>query len=246
MATVTPGYTFSNNEVLTPAKLNSAAAPLISNITTNDIADANVTTAKIADSNVTTAKIADSNVTTAKIADSNVTTAKIADANVTTAKIADGSVTAAKLASGAVPTSIPVGAVLPFAMNSAPNGWLVANGSNVSRTTYSILFSTIGTIYGAGDGNTTFALPDLRGYFVRGSGTNSDGVTSGDFGVKQSDAIKSHTHSLGTGVGSTASPSFAGYTTGSTTGKENTALPSSPNSTETRPANIALLYCIKF
>lgn len=247
MATVTPGKVFTSNEVVTPANLNQLGVPTVSNIVTADIADANVTTAKIADANVTTAKIADSNVTTAKIADANVTTAKINDANVTTAKIADGAITAEKLAPGAIPSSIPAGAVMPFAMNSAPSGWLVADGTAVSRSTYATLFAAIGSTHGVGNGSTTFNLPDLRGIFVRGSGsqTISTKTYNATFAQKQNDALISHTHNLSTGSGSLASPSYPGYTTGSETYKENTSLPASPNSTETRPANIALLYCIK-
>lgn len=63
---------------------------------------------------------------------------------------------------------MPSGAVMPFAMSTAPAGWLKANGASVSRTTYAALFALIGTTYGAGDGSTTFNLPDLRGEFVRG------------------------------------------------------------------------------
>lgn len=87
---------------------------------------------------------------------------------------------------------------MPFAMNSAPSGWLAANGAAVSRTTYAALFAAIGTIYGAGDG-TTFNLPDLRGYFVRGAGTNTDGLTAGTFGAKQTGSVGPHTHSGTTG-----------------------------------------------
>jgi len=106
MATVSSGYTFVNNDTVTPAKLNSlAGGASVTNIQTSDISDSQITTAKIADSNVTTAKIADSNVTTAKIADSNVTTAKIADSNVTTAKIADSAITSAKIADSNVTTA---------------------------------------------------------------------------------------------------------------------------------------------
>lgn len=54
-----------------------------------------------------------------------------------------------------------------FAGNAAPIGWLKANGALVSRTAYAVLFAAIGTTYGAGDGSTTFALPDLRGQFLR-------------------------------------------------------------------------------
>lgn len=62
----------------------------------------------------------------------------------------------------------PAGAVLAFAGSAAPAGWLKANGALVSRTSYAALFAVIGTTYGAGDGSTTFALPDLRGEFLRG------------------------------------------------------------------------------
>lgn len=91
------------------------------------------------------------------------------------------------------PTQL-VGMVAPFAMNSAPSGWLKCNGQAVSRTTYSALFNAIGTLYGSGDGSTTFNLPDLRGEFVRGF-DDGRGVDVGrTFGSAQSSANKAHTH----------------------------------------------------
>ena len=62
----------------------------------------------------------------------------------------------------------PTGSVYTFAGSTVPTGWLKCNGALLSRTTYASLFAVIGTTYGAGDGSTTFALPDLRGEFVRG------------------------------------------------------------------------------
>ena len=62
----------------------------------------------------------------------------------------------------------PTGSVYTFAGSTVPTGWLKCNGALLSRTTYAALFAVIGTTYGAGDGSTTFALPDLRGEFVRG------------------------------------------------------------------------------
>jgi microcystin-dependent protein len=56
-----------------------------------------------------------------------------------------------------------LGAVIAYAGTSAPTGWLFCFGQNVSRTTYAALFAVIGTTYGAGDGSTTFGMPDLRG-----------------------------------------------------------------------------------
>ena len=62
----------------------------------------------------------------------------------------------------------PAGTVAYIAGSAAPAGWLKANGAEVSRTTYAPLFAAIGTRYGAGNGTSTFNLPDLRGEFVRG------------------------------------------------------------------------------
>lgn len=61
----------------------------------------------------------------------------------------------------------PVGTIVMHAATVAPSGWLICNGSAVSRTTYSALFASIGTKYGAGDGTTTFNVPDLRARFPR-------------------------------------------------------------------------------
>lgn len=71
-----------------------------------------------------------------------------------------------------------VGQVCFFAMLTAPAGFLFCDGSAVSRTTYASLFSAIGTLYGVGDGSTTFNLPDLRGEFIRGY-DNGRGADSG-------------------------------------------------------------------
>src|SRR5215469_16888224 len=56
----------------------------------------------------------------------------------------------------------PTGSFIPFAGATAPSGWLMCDGSAVSRTTYSALYAVIGTAYGAGDGSTTFNLPDMQ------------------------------------------------------------------------------------
>jgi len=74
--------------------------------------------------------------------------------------------------------SIPTGMIAPFAMSTPPTGWLECNGATISRSTYAALFSAIGTTYGAGDGSSTFLLPDLRATFIRGF-DNSRGVDSG-------------------------------------------------------------------
>lgn len=67
--------------------------------------------------------------------------------------------------------AMPVGMVVAFASNSDPEGYLLCNGAAVSRTTYAALFGVVGTTYGAGDGSTTFNLPNLTDRFIQGSGT---------------------------------------------------------------------------
>lgn len=97
----------------------------------------------------------------------------------------------------------PAGVVLPFAGSTAPTGWLLCFGQAVSRTTYAALFTALGTTYGAGDGSTTFALPDLRGRVPGGkdnmggtaasrlttAGAGVDGVTLGASGGAQTHTI---------------------------------------------------------
>ena len=88
------------------------------------------------------------------------------------------------------------GAVQLFAGSSAPSGWLICNGQAVSRTAYAALFAVIGTTYGAGDGSTTFNVPNLVNKTVRGS--NSLGKTGGADTVTLSTAnMPAHTHGGG-------------------------------------------------
>jgi len=77
------------------------------------------------------------------------------------------------------PSVIPCGIIQMFAGSTAPNGWLVCDGSTVSRSAYSDLFKIIGTTYGAGNSNTTFTLPDMRGRFAMGAGTGTGLNSSG-------------------------------------------------------------------
>ena len=65
--------------------------------------------------------------------------------------------------------SVPAGIIIPFAGTSVPTGYLLCNGAAVSRTDYADLFAVIGTLYGAGDGSTTFNLPDARDRVLQGA-----------------------------------------------------------------------------
>lgn len=90
----------------------------------------------------------------------------------------------------------PAGIIMPFAGTVAPQGCLFCDGSAVSRTTYAELFSVIGTTYGAGDGETTFNIPDLSGRVVIGvSNTHAIGSTGGSETVTLTDdQLPSHSH----------------------------------------------------
>jgi microcystin-dependent protein len=149
-------------------------------------------------------------------------------------------------AAGTFVAAVPVGSVTMYAANTAPTGWLECSGAAVSRTTYAGLFTAIGTVFGVGDGSTTFNLPDMRGEFARGW-DNSRGVDPARaFGSAQADELEAHTHSVTPPAATDDTGS--GLTTTGTGGVEtitpyNTA---STGGTETRPRNIALMFIIKF
>jgi microcystin-dependent protein len=94
----------------------------------------------------------------------------------------------------------PSGMVVATAALTAPDGWLIANGSAVSRTTYAKLFAAIGTQYGAGDGSTTFNLPSLRGRVIVGVDPGQteftpQGKTGGTKSIVQTvDQMPAHSH----------------------------------------------------
>lgn len=159
-------------------------------------------------------------------------------------------------------STTPPGTVIWHAATSAPAGYLKANGALISRTTYAALFSVIGTTFGAGDGSTTFALPDLRGEFIR-SWDDGRGLDSGRaIGSWQDHLYASHSHSVtdpghshnivsDVTQGSNSSTFYilngVSYFRNTTTTSVGTGI-SIQNSggSETRPRNIALLAIIKY
>lgn len=166
-------------------------------------------------------------------------TADIADSAVTEDKIADGAVTIAKLATGA---AVPTGAIFNFAAETVPSGYLECDGSEISRTTYADLYAVIGIAFGVGNGTTTFNLPDLRGEFVRGFDNGRGVDTSRAFASTQADELKSHTHGVtyasGTrDTGVSLDHNFSAAVSTKTT--------EATGGAETRPRNIALVFCIK-
>jgi len=161
-------------------------------------------------------------------------------------------------------TGAPAGVIMAFAGTAAPTGFLSCDGSAVSRSTYATLFTAIGTTWGSGDGSTTFNVPDLRGMFVRGTGTNATGSSSGAVGPSvgsyAADTYLNHTHTDSGhthpylaptrggaagpgGVGSGyAPPTDSTYNTSSGTANIQT---STTGGTETKPKNYGVLYIIK-
>jgi microcystin-dependent protein len=122
--------------------------------------------------------------------------------------------------------TLPIGTIVPFGSNTIPENWLLCDGSAVSRTTYQTLFNTIGTTYGAGDGFTTFNLPDLRGRVSVGKSSDTEFDTLGETGGEKKhiltiDEMPSHTHELYAGAGgSTQFPAYASKDNGNTGAEE--------------------------
>lgn len=129
-----------------------------------------------------------------------------------------------------------------------PAGYLVEDGAAVGRVAYATLFAAIGTIYGAGDGATTFNLPDSRGEFWRGLDLGAGRDAGRVLGSKQIDELKSHVHSVThlkqawtdtpwDGTSQTASVQDLGFFT------ENVG---AAGGNETRPRNLAKIPLIKY
>ncbi len=146
------------------------------------------------------------------------------------------------LSDGTWATAVPVGSVINHAAETAPTGWLECDGSAVSRTTYAALFAVIGTVFGTGDGSTTFNVPDLRGEFVRGWDDTRGVDPARAFGSAQADEFESHTHTVSAQQDDTPNTAIASGSGVQTA----TVTTSATGGTETRPRNIALLYIIKF
>ena len=152
---------------------------------------------------------------------------------------------------------MPVGTVVPYFGATAPQGWLLCDGAEISRTAYADLFAAIGTSCGSGNGSSTFYLPDLRGMFLRGvdgnanidpdknsrSAQNFGGNTGNNVGSLQNDTLASHSHSqnLMTNSGGTFKTS-----SGSGSEAQNADTTGNTGGTETRPVNVYVNFIIKY
>ena len=190
---------------------------------------------------------------------------------------------------------IPVGAIQAFALEKAPDGWLICNGKELLIEPFQNLFEAIGNTFG-GDGKTTFRLPDLQGRFVRGWDIGGNIDPERKLGDYQKDALQGHGHEINLNSikckssgkhshlvkerGSDMREANLGYSTtrkyeifqydgngsnyeSSSSGDHTHSLELNENKpfindvvtskygiikcdTETRPINVALLYCIKY
>jgi microcystin-dependent protein len=91
---------------------------------------------------------------------------------------------------------VPIGSLIWYASGRIPSGWLLCDGTQVKRKQYPKLFSAIGVTFGAGNGSTTFNLPDLRGKFVRGWGPVNPLDPDRAFGSVQENLLGVHRHSI--------------------------------------------------
>ena len=154
-------------------------------------------------------------------------------------------------------STIPAGAICYFAQKSIPSGWLLCNGSNVSRTTYARLFAAIGTSWGSGDGRTTFKLPNLHAKFAQGTTTTSEvgqSVEAGLPNITGAGPLASSTSPSGsfTGAFSKATGSLAGGISEGGSVDANVTFDASASSaiygasSTVQPPAVRLLPCIKY
>lgn len=166
------------------------------------------------------------------------------------------------VAFGGAAAVVPVGSVITFAGSVCPTGYILADGSAISRTTYGDLFTVIGKSHGVGNGSTTFNLPDYRGRFLRGvDGTagndpdktsrvamNAGGTTGNNVGSVQGDQFKSHSHSTWAKnimIGGAGAHGFRKVDNSTDTGTNYQADVGATGGNETRPKNAYVNFCIK-
>jgi len=151
------------------------------------------------------------------------------------------------------------GSVAFFPLSSPPVGWIKADGSAISRTTYSELFSVIGTTHGSGDGSSTFNVPDLRGEFIRcfddgkgvdsgrtiNSSQNQDWKAFYQTNTIQNGGVNSGYSHDDVYMGKTSYPTYTGKMFTGKWENPNASIGTAWDDSEIRPRNVALLACIK-
>lgn len=151
--------------------------------------------------------------------------------------------------------SVPTGSIFMYGTGTAPTGYVNCDGAAINRITFAALFALLGTTYGAGNGTTTFNVPNFQGIFPRGIGSQViGGITyTGVLATLQADQTQSHTHGWygqGSLYGSGAFPGVDARTSGSIVAAITPPTVDGANGTprsgpETRPANIGINFIIK-
>jgi microcystin-dependent protein len=161
--------------------------------------------------------------------------------------------------------AVPIGTVLPIPSSGVPPGYLKCDGSSLSRSVYSELWSVLNTVHGTVDG-LSFNIPDYRGRFLRGAdestgrdpdagsrvAMNSGGAVGNNIGTLQTDAMQGHYHNFNNGI--TGSGGLISGAAGDVTGINTIVrqavtdgLHGTPRlSNETRPANAYTVFMIRY
>lgn len=176
----------------------------------------------------------------------------VAGANIAVSKLAPGSANQVLTTSGGVAvwaapaasaSGPPAGSILMYGAAAAPTGYLLCNGAAVSRATYADLFAAIGTTYGAGDGSTTFNVPDFVGRVPVGLSSSGPALINGlgdNDGVSVNNRNISHRHSY------TNSTNTAMQASGATGAAANVSAFTSGDSNNTDyPAFLVVNYIVK-
>ena len=156
---------------------------------------------------------------------------------------------------GPAGSSAVTGAIQHFALKAAPTGWLAADGSAVSRTDYADLYAAMGDTFGAGDGSSTFNLPNLIGQFLQGVSGDAVGTTGG----YTDSVVVAHSHNLtdpghshstcgsygASGTGGNALLSGSGVNSGDNTTGITIAEAGESGAGRNIPPYVGLLPCIK-
>ena len=177
MGVITTGQTFSSGDQVTATKLNDIANNCTFKSATDTTDDSTLTLIP------SSKKL--------KVKDAGITSTQLAADSVITAKIQDGAVTAVKLDAGAVSVLMPTGSIISFAGSSAPTGYLLCDGAAINRQANGSdtpLFTLLGITYGAGDGSSTYNIPDLRGRVIAGK-DNMGGSSANTLTNAQADQL---------------------------------------------------------
>ena len=147
-------------------------------------------------------------------------------------------------------TTVPSGMISQYAGSSAPSGWLMADGSAISRTTYVDLFNVIGTTYGTGNGSTTFNLPDLEGRVPVGKASTGTFDDLNDKGGAETHTLTiaempAHTHNVTLVTGGGSGPDNPKHEDDSTQTTDPTSSTGGGGAHENMPPYIVVNYIIK-